>query len=72
MVDTHGPRSLSDGGAIASDRDGGGSNGSRVRLWKVALQNLPTKLDLIFRYAIFLPEQQMELKLSIGCLAISA
>jgi len=53
------------------------ADGGAVRFKSKALEGgaattWPTKLDLIFQYAIFLPEPANGIKLSIGCLAISA
>jgi DDE family transposase len=37
--------------------DGGGSNGSRCRLWKVALQDLADQLQMSIRVCHFPPEE---------------
>jgi len=37
--------------------DGGGSNGSRVRLWKIELQKLANELNTLYMLAIFLRER---------------
>ena len=41
-----GPAALSRGQKPAITADGGGSNGSRVRLWKLELQKLADELDI--------------------------
>ena len=40
------PSAIRDAAELLITADGGGSNGSRCRLWKVALQDLATKLGL--------------------------
>ena len=52
--------------------DGGGSNGARVRLWKVALQRPADQTGLRTRYAISRQEPASGTRLSIGCSVISA
>jgi len=51
--------------------DGGGSNGSRTRLWKVALQRLADETGLAVRFATFLPVPASGTRSSIACLAPS-
>ena len=46
LVDADGPRALSERQQPAHYRRRGGSNGSRVRLWKVELQKLADQLGL--------------------------
>ena len=49
--------------------DGGGSNGSRCRLWKLELQKLADELGLQLRCATFLPVLASGTRLSTGCSA---
>ena len=51
--------------------DGGGSNGSRSRLWKVALQDLAMRLGCCLSCAIFRQEPANGTRSSIACFAIS-
>ena len=51
--------------------DGGGSNSSRNRLWKVALQELADELGLRCMYAIFRRGPASGTRSSIGCSASS-
>ena len=46
MVDPDGPGALPDATRLLITADGGGSNGSRVRLWKLELQKLADELGL--------------------------
>lgn len=47
--------------------DGGGSNGSRVRLWKIELQKLADETGLDIHVSHFPPGQASGTKSSIGC-----
>ena len=50
-----GSKRYSDAKELLITADGGGSNGSRCRLWKVALQELATKLDMPLHVRHFPP-----------------
>lgn len=50
----------------------GGSNGYRVRLWKIELQSFATETGSELQRAIFLPGRANGIKLSIDCFRISA
>ena len=52
--------------------DCGGSNGYRVRLWKVACKDLQMRQDFVFRSVTFLQAQANGTRLNIACSAISA
>jgi hypothetical protein len=51
--------------------DGGGSNGSRVRLWKLELQKLADETGLILQVCHFRPARRSGTRSSIGCSATS-
>ena len=51
--------------------DGGGSNGSRSRLWKVALQELAGQLAMPIRVCHFRPARANGTRSSIGCFRTS-
>ena len=57
--------------AIVVTADGGGSNSSRSRLWKVALQKLADETGLTLVSATFRPAPASGTRSSIGCSAIS-
>lgn len=50
-----GSKRYRDARELLTTADGGGSNGSRCRLWKVALQELATKLAMPIHARYFPP-----------------
>lgn len=57
--------------ALLSTADGGGSNGSRVRLWKWELQQFANRTGLAITVCHFPPVRASGTRLSIGCFRTS-
>ena len=55
MVEEDGPQALPGARELLITADGGGSNGSRCRLWKVALQDLADRLKMTIHVCHFPP-----------------
>jgi hypothetical protein len=64
LVDVDGTRSLSGCSSTVDHRDGGGSNGSRVRLWKVELQKLAHELGITWAFAAAPPRSTTQQSLT--------